>query len=203
MEIGCGTGQLTNYLSKFTKDISGIDYDAGMIDVAKKSYKDIDFSKLDMRDVKSKFSNKKFKYIFCMGNTLVHLKDAKEIETFLKDAKSLLTDDGVFILQILNYQKIMSQNIKDLPLIENENIKFEREYKDNKDGTISFDTRLTIKNEDDKVINNSVKLYPLKHSEILDITKSLNFKQVEFYANFIKDKFDISDSLPLIAVFTP
>ena len=199
LEIGCGTGQLIDYLNSYSKDVMGIDLDCGMINFAKDKYPYINFFELNMKDIDLFFKSDKFDYIFCMGNTMVHLENTSDIEMFLKKVKSILNKNGKFIFQILNYDKIINQNIKELPLIENDKIAFQRKYHFINGGKIIFETVLTIK-KNNIIIENKTQLYPLKSGEISEILKNIGFKDFIFYGNFIKDILNNDNSDLLIGV---
>jgi len=171
-----------------------------MIDFAKSSFNDINFIKLDMKNIATQFSGNKFNYIFCMGNTLVHLKNLIEIESFFKNVKKILNSDGKFIFQILNYNKILNNNIKNLPLIENDRVTFERSYKLENNSSLTFKTTLTIKKVANKKIENETTLFPLKYDEIIKILNKFDFKNMHSYGNFAFQEFDVNNSDLLIGI---
>ncbi|HPO49307.1 MAG TPA: class I SAM-dependent methyltransferase [Spirochaetota bacterium] len=205
LEIGCGTGNLTKYLREFSKNITGIDIDDKMIEVAKKKYPDINFMKLDALEIDNNFDSLKFDYIFCMGNTLVHLENAILIESLFNKVRKLLKHNGEFIFQILNYDKIIDNNIKELALIENDKIIFERKYEyscDNEDflknnPQIIFATKLIVK-ENNKIITAKTKLYPIKSGETALLLEKSQFRKRDFYGNFSKEIFNSQNSDLLI-----
>jgi len=200
LDIGCATGDLSIFLSKQSKNVTGIDLDADMIEIAKQKLikekiSNVDFNTGDMEKLDISYKPNSFDLVFCMGNTLVHLDTISKIETFFLKVKNILKDNGLFIFQIMNYQKILTENIKALPLIENINIKFERFYKKTKNNLLNFHTVLTIKNEN-KVVNNEVDLYPATKTEIDNIVEKSDFEEISSYGSFAKDQF--SQDLPLL-----
>ena len=105
-----------------------------------------------------------------------------------------------FLFQIINYDRIIERNIKGLPNIENDSVKFVREYSVNEQGLIEFKTDLLIKSTG-KEIKNNVLLFPIKKQEIEVILKNAGFKNWKFYGNFKKEKWSL-ESIPLIVETT-
>ncbi len=84
---------------------------------------------------------------------------------------------GLFIVQILNYEKILNEHITTLPLIDNEIIIFTRTY-EFLDSHIKFNTELFIK-EENKKIKGSLTLYPITEDKIKELLiKILNFSMI-------------------------
>jgi len=91
----------------------------------------------------------------------------------------------------------LKENIRSLPLIENDRIKFERYYHYNRQQrVIDFKTILTVKKEN-RIIENSVQLVPILKKEVEDILKNIGFEKVFFYGGFKKEGFT-QHSIPLI-----
>lgn len=198
LDIGCGTGDLAIALSNIGFHVTGIDYDVKMLHKArKKTHKPVSFVGMDMKRITGHFSIPFFDIVLCFGNTLVHLTSLSEIESFCKQIKMILRDNGTFLFQILNYDHILDHNIKSLPLIENDTIAFERYYEYNsKDNLMKFRTILTIK-ETGKRIENEIFLYPLRKHELDEALKKACFTDISYYADFDKSKLK-ADSLPLV-----
>lgn len=135
--------------------------------------------------------------IVCFGNTLVHLNSLNEIADFLKQSKKVLKPNRKLLLQIVNYDKILSKNITQLPLIENEEVIFERYYYYRKlENKIDFNTRLTVK-AIQRIIKNSIELLPLKKNELAYFFYEAGFNNCNYYGNFKQELYTI-DSPALI-----
>ena len=51
LDIGCGLGNLTNYMNEHGFNVIGIDLSDEMLKIAKSKYKHITFKKMDMREI--------------------------------------------------------------------------------------------------------------------------------------------------------
>lgn len=49
LDIGCGLGNLTNYMYQKGFEVTGIDLSDKMLQIAKSTYKNISFEKMDMK----------------------------------------------------------------------------------------------------------------------------------------------------------
>ena len=201
LDVGCATGDLTFALTHFGFPTWAFDFDEKMIERALNSkQEDTMFpiiEHLDMRNIAERYPASFFNTIICFGNTLVHLLTNEDILKFAKAANLLLVDDGKLTIQILNYQNIIDNQIKSLPIIDNENVTFERSYQftGNLD-LIDFRTKLTVKSSN-QIIENSVQLYAIKADTLQKILEDAGFESLEFHGSFKREPLTTS-SIPLI-----
>ncbi|MBI9012834.1 MAG: class I SAM-dependent methyltransferase [Clostridiales bacterium] len=193
LEIGCATGNLTELLYTKSAHVIGLDLDDTLLEEASKKYPDMTFINENMLNISNLERN--FDRIVCFGNTLVHLPDRDAVNLFFNRVYEQLNDSGLFIVQIINYDRIITHNINHLPTIENDHIKFTRDY-DLKDGYVSFDTELLIK-ETSQVIKSKLPLLTLKQNEIQTYLENAGFKDIQFYGNLKGDKIQSTD-IPLL-----
>lgn len=201
LDVGCGIGTLSFELSHYYTQITGIDLDAEMIQYAlnqqDRKLNSLQFHQLSMLELNQKFDKNSFDGIICFGNTLVHLNSLDQVMDFLKQAKSILKLDGKLLIQLVNYDRILSKQIKELPLIENDEILFERKYHYNTEtNSIDFNTLLTVKSTHQQ-IKNSVVLLPILKSALEQLLKKAGFQNSNFFGNFKGEMYDL-DSPALI-----
>lgn len=198
LDIGCATGSLSIELAKLGFTMNASDLNSEMIEQAKqKSYAPkVNFSVGNMLNVNSDYEAMQFDGVLCFGNTLVHLTNKASIEKFIGAVYAVLKKGGKFMLQVLNYDYILSQQIDQLPVIENEKIKFIRKYEFLDNGLLSFNTQLTIK-ENEQQIDNRIELNPITKTEIIEVLTNIGFSSINVFGSFAKNEFTKS-SLPLV-----
>ena len=201
LDIGCGIGTLSFELTQYYKNLLGIDMDAEMIRAAsiKKgtNTEAIQFLQLSMLKLDASIDKNSVDGIVCFGNTLVHLNSLDEIADFLQQSKTALKPNKKLLVQIVNYDKILTKDIKQLPLLENDEIVFERNYYYRKlENKIDFNTRLKVKSTQ-QIIENSIELLPLLKKEIALLLNEAGFNNCNFYGNFNQESYTI-DSPALI-----
>ena len=191
LDVGAATGNLTAYLSSQGYEVTAIDLSERLI--AKAAEKGVTVQQLNMLaiDELPTFDN-----IVCIGNTLPHLDSKTSVQLFLQKAYRQLTQGGKLVLQLVNFQKYFAQQQGDylgnLPLIENDKVKFERYYYLNEEGKIRFKTIL------DDTIKNEELLQPIFADQLTQWLTQIGFQAINLYGNFKKDPFDKEKSMALI-----
>ena len=171
LDVGAATGKLTEYLSGKGFQVHSIDINERLINKA--AQKGISVVNMNMLDIDKL---EKFDTIINIGNTLPHLNNNEEIINFSKFVK----------------QKDENNFLGILPLIENENVKFERFYYLNEEGNIIFKTIL------DNEIENEEVLLNINYNELKGYFEKIGFKNIKTYGGFDKSVFDIDKSTPLV-----
>lgn len=199
LDLAAGTGNYSIALSKLGFNVVAVDLDEEMIRKIETKNKEEKTSvkphKLDMKNIQE-LEDYQFDGIICIGNSLVHLDNMGEIKRVLEEMYKLLNDNGVVILQIVNYDRVLKNNVKELPLIDRSQygVRFIRKY-DLEEGKILFKTKLIIDNE--KSYENCVKLYPLKSKELFNMLKVIGFKDIKLYGGFDEKEYNL-ESFPLV-----
>ena len=167
-------------------------------------------------------SGETFSLVSCIGNSLVHLTDENQVLAFLTDAWKMLstgsgsgninnsdidsgasgsngssgrTGNGTLVLQIMNYDKILKEDIRSLPShVDNEmDLVFERRYRpipgDN--GHILFETTLKAEGH---TWENAVRLIPLRHETLCMLLRDAGFADIRLYSDFEGAPYKADDS---------
>ena len=201
LDVGCSDGRVALEMTsdKYNCTVTGIDLSDDLLSIANQlasNKSNLNFIKLDMLNVNDHFEKSSFDGVYCIGNTLVHLLKESEIEMTLKGFWNILKPNGKIVVQILNYDMIMNEKLKQLPLIENEVVKFERHYH-YEAAHIRFEATLTDKTSQTKPVTSDTKLYPLRKSVLFELLTHIGYKDVQFYSGFNGEAYD-SSKLPLI-----
>jgi len=201
LDVGCATGELAFALTHFGFPTWAFDFDPQMIQLAQKNKSEDSmfpvFEQLDMRTIGERFPEAYFDTVICFGNTLVHLLNDDDICKFIQGAFKVLSPEGKLTIQILNYQHILENQAKSLPLIDNEHIRFERKYEfsDNSE-QIDFNTNLTVKSTGQEICN-STKLYAIRQKKLQELLEKTGFTSIEFFGGFNREPL-ATNSLPLV-----
>ncbi len=196
LDLACGTGTYSVELAKDGHNVTGIDLDADMLELAKTKAGDdsAEFYCEDMTKFGQITKGMLFDRIFCIGNSLVHLNNRNEVESFIKEIYHSLKKDGSVIIQIINYDRIIDNDIKSLPTIDrsSEGVKFIRNYNMGKEkAALDFQTELIIiSDEQERSYTNSVPLLALRSTELVEMLKKAGFSKVELYGGFNEAEFD-------------
>jgi 2-polyprenyl-3-methyl-5-hydroxy-6-metoxy-1,4-benzoquinol methylase len=184
LDLGCGTGRLTKVIHNHHIKALGIDLDEDMIKLAMGKYPEIQFEMMNMLDINQLGS---FDLITCFGNTLPHI-NPHEFHIFFKHIESNLSSQGVFWIQVLNYDRILKLKVTELQPIIKDDLRFYRSYTFYND-YIEFKTRLEVgKNQSEGV----TRLYPYKANEFLNLNNSYNL-HVSCYGSLDMKPYDINE----------
>lgn len=201
LDVGCGTGSLILSLAGTFRTTAGIDPDEAMLESARQKAlarrAGTWFLKAGMLDLAKEFAPGSFDRILCFGNTLPHLSNEGEVASFARQAVQTLRPSGILLIQLINYDRILDQGLTGLPTIENEEIRFVRQYaRGESTEHVQFITRLTLR-KTGWVIENEVPLLALRPDTLKTILREAGFGHFEEFGSFRKDPFTI-DSQPHI-----
>lgn len=194
LDLGCGAGGYALAMATLGYFVDGIDYDPSMIKIANQknnpslrlSFKQGDMLDIDVFDA--------YDGIYCIGNTLVHLDSEQAVFEVLGKLYDGLKPGGTLVLQIVNYDRILSMNIKNLPTLRADNLEFVRDYHFN--GTkIEFITTLKT---NEGIYQNSVDLLPLRQNDLFKMMTQIGFYEVRSFGRFDLSPFEHDQSFMLV-----
>lgn len=186
LDVGCATGEYAEKLSELGFKVTGIDLDKKMIVIARENYPALQFKVQNM----FMLDNNRYDGIYCIGNTLVHVKDLRKLISVFARA---LKKGGKIVLQIINYDKIINLKTYDLPVIKNDKLTFKRHYIIENDKN-KFETILSLAEKD---YYNMIYLYPICSQDLITLLKEENFDNIKAYNDFTKESFT-EDSFALV-----
>ncbi|MDW7674796.1 MAG: class I SAM-dependent methyltransferase [Bacillota bacterium] len=194
LDVACANGGYSVELAKRGFDVTGFDLVDKMISLAKakkekltdNQLKDkISFFTGDMRYA-DKYGHD-FQGAFCIGNSIVHLTDSADIYQAISSFYKALKPNGVAIVQIVNFDRIVKYKVDSLATIDEEKASLERNYIHLENGLIDFQTVLTVKESgNNKVYRNSVHLKPLLKNELKQMFIEAGFSNITFYGGYNK-----------------
>lgn len=125
------------------------------------------------RDIQNKFDA-----VICLGNSLTHLFSEQDRRKALAEFYSVLTHDGVLILDQRNYDGILDQGFssKHIYYYCGDNVSAEPEYVD--EGLARF--RYTFPDQSEYHLN----MFPLRKEYTRRLMHEVGFQQVKTYADF-------------------
>jgi len=115
IDVGCGTGEHSEALSAEGFAVIGVDRSFAMLEKAAAAYERPRFVAGDMARVPLRGAGIAGGAL-CLGNTLVSLLADDEMEALLGTLRRLLGAGAPFLIQILNYERILEKKIRHLPL---------------------------------------------------------------------------------------
>ncbi len=201
LDVGCGSGELAAGMAGKGALVTGIDLNDALLNQARTNYghEKITWRKANMLHIARLFGRNKFNLVVCMGNTLVHLLNPMQMRDFFSGVRTVLKPGGILVLQMLNYDRVFKENITALPLIDRDELKFERIYEFIEGSReIRFLTRLTLK-ATGEVIENKAYLLGIGHTDLLQLMDIAGMQEIELYGDFDRRPFT-GEQMPLVVI---
>ena len=103
MDLACGTGVLCEILHGSGIKASGMDFSAGMIEIARQGSPEIAYEVADMITFRPET---RFDLVTCTGDALNHIPDLSDIEKIFENVYAYTAPGGYFIFDILNENEV-------------------------------------------------------------------------------------------------
>ena len=103
LDLGCGTGILCEILHGSGIAASGMDFSAGMIDIARQGSPDISY---EVADMITYCPDRQFDLVTCTGDALNHIGAFEDIRRIFRNVYRYTAPGGYFIFDILNEHEV-------------------------------------------------------------------------------------------------
>lgn len=122
MDLACGTGVLCRILHEGGIEASGMDFSAGMIEIARAENPDIHY---DVADMITYRPEQQFDLVTCTGDALNHIADLADVERIFRNVYDYMTGGGYFIFDILNENEVSTSEPFDMDFSETVRVWFQ------------------------------------------------------------------------------
>ena len=103
MDLACGTGILCEILSNHGIKASGMDFSAGMIEIARERTPHIHY---DVADMITYRPDAQFDLVTCTGDAINHISDLSNVEKIFRNVFAYTAPSGYFVFDILNEHEV-------------------------------------------------------------------------------------------------
>lgn len=103
MDLACGTGILCQLLKQNGIAASGMDYSAGMIDIARRNDPDIPY---DVADMITYCPDREYDLVTCTGDAINHISRLEDVEAIFRNVYRYTAKGGYFIFDLLNEREV-------------------------------------------------------------------------------------------------
>jgi len=206
LDLGCGTGE---YLTRFAQEghkVVGIDLNPQMLQVAREKcpsgfWLELNLTELERLPQKlpDQFQST-FDLIFCTGNVLSYLS-SNELKQTIRNIYKLLNPGGIWLFQIVNWEKILNAETFQFPVIENKThqIRFLRNYENLSATGAVFKTRLEKSGQ--IIFEEEQRLFAHRKDELQSLHLPEQFTTLGFFGDFKGTPFEEQKSGALIGVY--
>ena len=122
LDLACGTGILCEILHAHGIKASGMDFSAGMIEIAKKGNPAICYEVADMTTYRPE---KLFDLVTCTGDALNHIGQLSDIEKVFQNVYAYTSAGGYFVFDILDEREVSESEPFELDFDESTRVWFQ------------------------------------------------------------------------------
>lgn len=214
VDAGCGTGFHSLLLSQLGVSVTAIDISAEMLRIVEEHAEPQASAsggpmvernlRVQIRTQQSTFQNlgKVIRYkndaLFCLGNSIPHLLDERDLRKTLESFSEVLKKDGLLLLQLLNYDRILKRRERIQNIREVNEITYIRFY-DFNERNLTFNV-LTLDRTSGSLRHtlNSIELRPVAFEELSVMLTDVGFKDIKPYGSISMEAFDPETSKDLV-----
>ncbi len=201
LDCACGTGHHVIMLKQMGYDVKGSDISPAMIQKAKSNSDKLGLKiPLKISDFKniSKIYSEQFDAVICVGNSLPHLFTNKEIFEALSEIYKVLRQNGIFILEQRNYDKLTKFQTRFFPVTFREDEIFFY--------VLDYFPKKIVFNVIDLEINSkkfhvfTTEYNPIKKENLVELLEKSGFKNFKYHQDHEFSEFNIEKSDNLIII---
>lgn len=210
LDLGCGTGEHSRFLRSLGFGVTGVDASeaqiraAGETDPGESDAGRVKYVRGDLAAI-GELVPPGYGGAICLGNTLPHLKEPGILQRFFGGLASRLAPGAPFLLQLLNYDRILDRGERTFPLTlrpgeaPGEDLVFLRLMTPRPDGSLSF-TPATLRYHPgaepplELVSAQNVELRGWRRSELEEPLRAAGFEVREVFGTMTGDPWHAGSS---------
>ena len=215
LDLGCGTGEHARFLGDKGFEVVGVDRSEKQLEEARReAVPNVRFLTGDLATVAEidglADGDRAFDGAICLGNTLPHLTESDEVARMAAGLRRLVRPDGVLLIQILNYERILENNERHLPINFRPQdgggeLVFLRLMQPEADGYVVFcPTSLRFRPDSktpvEVVSSRRVRLRGWRRDELVEVFTQAGFDRNEVYGGFDRQAYDPHTSRDLVLI---
>jgi glycine/sarcosine N-methyltransferase len=204
LDLGCGTGEHARFFASLGFRVLGVDASESMLEKARdaENPESVSFVLGDMTNLGESVSGT-YGGALCIGNALPHLTNDQQLDAFARGLRDHLLPGAPVLLQILNYDRIITKGERHLPLNfrpdDEGEIVFLRLMRPSPDGSVIFfpSTLLLTDDEEEPLKVVSSKRVPIRgwrSAELRGAMERAGFGSIELLGDVGGAPFDPESS---------
>ena len=171
MDLACGTGILCGILDEAGIEASGMDFSAGMIDIARENTPHIHY---DVADMITYRPDRQFDLVTCTGDAVNHISDIGNVEKIFENVYAYLTPGGFFVFDLLNEKEVSDSEPFDMNFSETIRVWFQM----TRPGTDKVNLKIKVFESGKEAFEENIRETIHDPEEICRLLKSCGFTAI-------------------------
>ena len=122
LDLACGTGILCEILHSQGIRARGMDYSAGMIEIARQGSQEIGY---DVADMILYRPEAQFDLVTCTGDAVNHIAELSDVEQIFQNVYGYLSPGGWFVFDLLNEREVSTSEPFEMDFTESTRVWFQ------------------------------------------------------------------------------
>ena len=122
LDLACGTGILCEILHNSGIRTSGMDFSAGMIEIARQGNPEIHY---DVADMITYRPEKQVDLVTCTGDAVNHIAELDHVEKIFQNVHHYLAPGGYFVFDLLNEREVSTSEPFEMDFTESTRVWFQ------------------------------------------------------------------------------
>lgn len=171
MDLACGTGILCEILHKSGIRASGMDFSAGMIEIAKQGSPEIHYEVADMITF---CPDTRYDLVTCTGDAVNHIEDIQNVEKIFQNVYTYLSPGGYFIFDLLRESEVSTSEPFEMDFTEKVKVWFQM----TRPGENKVNLKIRVYEDDALSFEENIRETIHDPAVICDLLRKCGFRQV-------------------------
>ena len=203
-EISCASGSRAAALMTLTDSLLCTQADGRLAAHLKELAPGLEVHEVSASELGRIAPSKSLGAVMCLENSFAFLHSEPEAAQVLEQFSDVLADDGLVILDLDNYTRILQNRVRNLPLLQSkwndEDVLLLRQYEEVEDGLRLYLNVMQRQGETWNFHTESKRVLPLEQSSVVTALRNAGFSQIRLFGNFHGDEYRPLESDRLIVV---
>ncbi len=202
LDVATGTGLHAMAMAAEGVAATGVDLSPGMVEQARLRAREHDLHvewRVAPMERLASHLNGPFELLLCLGNSLPHLLERADLEATIEGFAKLLAPGGRLVLQLINYQRVLTQGDRIVAVTRDDDIEFVRFY-DFLDDHVRFNILRIQWSAEGQPLHDlqSTLLHPWQQKELTACLADHGFHDIRATADFGSTPYDPLESNAIV-----
>lgn len=180
LDLACGTGILCEILHSQGVRARGMDYSAGMIEIARQGSQEIGY---DVADMILYRPEAQFDLVTCTGDAVNHIAEFSDVEKIFQNVYGYLSPGGWFVFDLLNEREVSTSEPFEMDFTESTRVWFQM----TRPGEKKVNLKIRVYENGELEFEENIRETIHDPDVICDMLRSCGFREVRCSDRLLED----------------